>query len=126
VLGNLGFAALLQGRLGEAREYLTESLSHRFQIEDAHGLASAFTSLAAVAVEDRAFARAARLLGAADAVCDRTDAELEPLDADLYERTEAAARSNLAEDDFARAREEGRGLGVEEAAALALAEGETG
>jgi hypothetical protein len=123
--GNAGHAALLLGRLGEARDHLAESLLLWLQTEDAHGLASVFTSLAALAVEEHAYERAARVLGATDAVCERTDAHLEPLDADLYERTAAAARSKLAVDAFERAREEGRNLGLDEAADVALEQSES-
>jgi predicted ATPase/DNA-binding SARP family transcriptional activator len=129
-LGNLGVAALLQGRLSEARASIAESLSVRKELQDALGIASGFTGLAAVAAEEGAFARAARLLGAADAVGERTDAKLEPVDVEIYERAAAAARSGLTEEAFAKAREEGRNLGLDEAAAFALEDvepaGETG
>ena len=52
--------------------------------------------------------------------------ELEPIDADLYDRTAAAARSVLGDESFAAAHEEGRSLGLEEAAAVALGEVEPG
>lgn len=121
-LGNLGVSALLQGRLAEAGTRLAESVSVRRGTRDALGLASAFTGVAALAAKEGAFARAARLLGAADAVRERTDAELEPVDAELYERSTTAARRKLGDEAFARAHEEGRNLGLEEAAAVALEE----
>jgi predicted ATPase/DNA-binding SARP family transcriptional activator len=119
-LGNLGVTALLQGRLDEARTNLAESVSVRREIRDALGMASVFTGVAALAAEERGFARAARLLGAVDAVREQTDAELEPIDTRLYERTAAGARAELGEEAFAREREEGRNLGLDEAAELAL------
>ena len=121
-LPQLRLAELLQGRLPEAREHLVESLSVRIRIQDGHGLVSAFTDLAALALEERDFARAALLFGAVDAACARSDAELEPFTAELSERAAVAARGELGDDSFARLREEGRKLGVEEAAALARAE----
>ena len=120
VLGNLGNAAFLLGRLDEARAHLGESLSVRTELRDALGLASTFTGLAALAAEEEAFTRAARLLGAVDAARERTDAELEPLDVELYERTAAAARERLTPERFASERGEGRRLSLEEAAAFAL------
>ena len=51
---------------------------------------------------------------------ERTDAELEPLEVELYERTATAAGHGLGHDDFASVREEGRNLELEEAAAFAL------
>ncbi len=119
-LGNLGVAALLLGRLDEARARLAESVSVRTEIGDALGLASACTGLAAVAVEDGAHARAARLLGVVDAVRERTDAELEPLDAELYERATGAALAELGDETFAREHASGRTLSPEEAADIAL------
>jgi predicted ATPase/DNA-binding SARP family transcriptional activator len=119
-LGNLGLSALLQGRVDEGRAWLAESVTVRAEIHDALGVASSITGLAAVAVEDGAFARAARLLGAVDAILARTDAELEPIDAELYERTATAARRELGEDAFAREREAGRNLALDEATELAL------
>lgn len=92
----------------------------RTEIRDALGLASAFTNLAAVAAADGTFVRAARFLGVVDAARDRTDAELEPLDAELYERTRAEALAELGDEAFAREREDGRTLDPDEAAALAL------
>ena len=124
VLGNLGVTALLQGRLDEARACLAESVSVRRGIRDALGLASSFTGLAALAAEERAFPRSARLLGAADAVLRQTDAELEPQDTELYERTAASARRELGDEAFARWREESRNLGLDEAAEVALGEAE--
>ncbi len=118
--GNLGIAALLRGRLDEARSHLAESVSVRRKIQDAFGLASVFTSLAALAAEEGAFARAAHLLGAVDAMIERTDAELEPIDEQLYERSAAAAGASLGPERFASARDEGRGLSLDEAAAFAL------
>ena len=121
-LGNLGSAALLQGRTAEARARLGESLSIKRRLEDALGTASVFIGLAAIAMEEGELVRAGRLLGSADALFERTDAELEPFDADLYRRTAVAARSGLTDEAFAHAYEAGRSLGLDEAAAVALAE----
>jgi non-specific serine/threonine protein kinase len=119
-LEGLGLAALLQGRLGEARTHLRESLAVRSEIRDVHGLVAAFTGVAALAAEDGEFSRAAPLLGAADALRERTDAELEPFMGALYERTAAAARERLSGEGFASAHEEGRKLPLEDAVAFAL------
>jgi tetratricopeptide (TPR) repeat protein len=121
-LGNLGCAALLLGRLAEARERLGECVSIKRSLQEALGLASAFIGFAAIAVEEGAFARAARLLGAADALFERTDADPEPFDAKLYERTAAAACGGLGDEQFAKECDEGRSLALDEAAAFALEE----
>lgn len=119
-LGNLGVTALLLGRLDEARATLLESVSVRRELRDALGLASAFAGVAALAAEEGTFARAARLLGAADTVRGQTDAELEPFTAQLYRRTAALSCAELGEEAFEREREQGRGLSLEQAAEVAL------
>ncbi|MBD0330209.1 MAG: AAA family ATPase [Thermoleophilia bacterium] len=120
VLGNLACAALFEGRPQEAGAHLRESLALRIPIRDLHGIASALTGVAAVAAEEGAHEAAARLLGAVDAVCERADLALEPVDAELYARAADAARRGLGEGELAAAREEGRALEPEDAAALVL------
>ena len=121
-LATLGVVALFQGRLCEARERLTESLSLALQSRDLPTLPPQLTRFAALAAGEGDFRRAAFLLGAADALCERTDFEfgLEPLESDLHERTESEARTNLTQEEFVKAREEGRKVAPEEAAAVAL------
>jgi predicted ATPase/DNA-binding SARP family transcriptional activator len=121
-LATLGVVALFQGRLSEAREHLTESLSLALQFRDLPTLPPQLTRFAALAAGEGDFRRAAFLLGAADALCERTDFEfgLEPLESELHERTESEARTNLTQGEFVKAREEGRKVAPEEAAAVAL------
>jgi predicted ATPase/DNA-binding SARP family transcriptional activator len=121
-LHTLGLVALFEGRLDEARAHFAETLSLLVQY---HGLASVserFTVFAALAAREGDFERAAWLLGAADALRERTDVELrlEPVEAELHEQTEAEARRNLTDEGFSRAREEGRRVPLEEAVAAAL------
>ena len=65
-------------------------------------------------------ARAARLLGRADALCEETASDLEPLEARVRDEANAALRASLGEDAFAALHAEGRALTLEEALALAL------
>jgi predicted ATPase/DNA-binding SARP family transcriptional activator len=121
--GTLGLVALFEGRLVEARAHLAETLSLSLQFHELAGLPATFTRLAALAASEGDFERAAWLLGAADALCERTDVELglePPLETELHEQTESEARRNLTDEEFSRAREEGRKLPVEEAAAAVL------
>jgi non-specific serine/threonine protein kinase len=127
-LHTLGLVALFEGRLDEARAHFAETLALLVQY---HGLASVperFTVFAALAAREGDFERAAWLLGAADALCERTDIQLalEPLEMQLHEQTEADARRNLTDEGFSRAREEGRKVPLEEAVALALDTVESG
>jgi predicted ATPase/DNA-binding SARP family transcriptional activator len=121
-LDTLGLVALFEGRLAEARAHFAESLSLTLRFRDLPKLPAKFTYLAALAARQGAFERAASLLGSVDALCERTDVDLglEPLEMELRQQTEAEARRNLTDEGFSRAREEGRKLPVEEAAAAAL------
>jgi hypothetical protein len=81
------------------------------------------SAFAALARGRRRWARAARLLGAADAGLERLGGVLaEPLGQQQQERALAAARAQLGEPAFAAAYAAGRALALDEAVAEALAE----
>jgi predicted ATPase/DNA-binding SARP family transcriptional activator len=118
ILGNLGHAELLEQRPAEARAHIAEALSLSLELHSPLNIAAALVGLAAVAVTDGAFTHAARLLGTAEATCSQFGIELEPLNTELHEQTATRAQGALGNEEFARAREEGRSLPPEEAAAL--------
>ena len=64
-------------------------------------------------------ARAARLIGRADVLCEEAG-DLEQMDDPGRVETEAELRAQLGEDAYAAASAEGRGLVLEDALALAL------
>jgi hypothetical protein len=66
--------------------------------------------------------RAARLLGAGEALVEAIGGRIPPIDRRFYERTVAAARTALDEAAFAAALAEGRAMTLEAALAYALAE----
>src|SRR5580765_6413043 len=73
---------------------------------------------AAYAREDAA--RATRLLGRADMLCEETAAALEQVEGRVRDETEAELRGRLGKDAYAAAYAEGRALALEAALALAL------
>jgi predicted ATPase/DNA-binding SARP family transcriptional activator len=120
VYANLGLSALLQGRRDEAQARLADALSLALRLQAPLTLAEGFVGFAAIAARDGDVARAARLLGAADAVCETAEVRLEPVASALRDETAGAARSGLTAEEFAEAQEEGRALELREAAAVAV------
>jgi tetratricopeptide (TPR) repeat protein len=128
-LGTLGWMALLQGNYESATQLLRESLSTRQEIEDRGGIAWCLEWLAMVAVEETGTAgemeqaaRAARLLGAADALRKDAGSVIDPVDLPEYVRTLDLLRGRLAGDAFERMWREGRAMSLEQAVAYALGE----
>ena len=73
---------------------------------------------AAYAREDPA--RAARLIGRADMLCEETASDLAQFEGRVRDEAEAELRAELGEDAYAAVYEEGRALALEDALALAL------
>jgi hypothetical protein len=83
------------------------------------GFIYGFIALAATyAREDPA--RAARLLGHADLLCEETASNLQNFEGRFRDDTEAGLRARLGEDAYATLQAEGRALTLEDALALAL------
>ncbi|MFL5731851.1 MAG: hypothetical protein ACJ78Q_01520, partial [Chloroflexia bacterium] len=61
-----------------------------------------------------------KLLGAAEALLEAIDAVMDVEDRMVYEQAVASARAQLSEEEFERARTEGRALGQEQAIEYAL------
>ncbi|MBD0348605.1 MAG: tetratricopeptide repeat protein [Thermoleophilia bacterium] len=121
---NLGFSAWQRGSLVEASAMMKESLRRFSRIGSREGIAYALEGLAAVAAARLESARASRLLGAAEAVCERIELTLDPFEQAVHGRTVAQARAHLGDEAYRAAVEEGRGLSPEEAAEYALRETE--
>jgi len=116
---NLGFTTLMLGDVERARSLLRDGLSAAREIGSVEGFKYGFVGLgAAYARVDPA--RAARLLGRADMLCEETASELEPLEGRVRAETEAELRARLGEDAYAAVYAEGRALALEDALALAL------
>jgi predicted ATPase/DNA-binding SARP family transcriptional activator len=118
-LNNLAYAALYEGRFREALAPLQESLTLAHELGDRDGIAYRLEGLSVVAAAQGDASRAARLLGGADVLFEGIEADLDPAERDLHERTLTEVRDRLGEEAFASAWAEGRAMGLSEAVAYA-------
>ncbi len=121
-LGSLGWAALLQGDFKEMRRLLGESLNVRMQTSDRGGIAWCLEKLAEADNLQSRFRPAAIIFGAASALRSSVGSVMDAADRPAYERTISIIRTNLGEETFTAAWEEGRALTVEVAVDYALSE----
>jgi predicted ATPase/class 3 adenylate cyclase/DNA-binding CsgD family transcriptional regulator len=121
-LRGLGNLARAQGRYEQADHHLRESLRLLKPISDRRCIPLSLEGLACITVGDDWAERAARLLGAAQAMQARTGAPSPPSAAADYRRTVADARRVLGPERFDRIWAEGAAMGLGEAVDLALAE----
>jgi 3-oxoacyl-ACP reductase-like protein len=118
VQGNLGLAALLNGKINAAQAALREELTLCHELVTPLYAAEALLGLAAVAAHHGQLDRAARLIGAARAQAnDEVQTELEgQLEAPFF----ATARARCGSDAWASARRDGLALSFEDAVSLGL------
>jgi predicted ATPase/class 3 adenylate cyclase len=121
-LRDLGRAAGARGDDRSAVGYYIESLNLRRWLGEMRGIAECFEGLASVACARGAPERAARLFGAGEAIREAIGAPMAPCDRAGYARSAEALRAQLGEEAFAAAWQAGRGMPLEDAIALALAE----
>jgi tetratricopeptide (TPR) repeat protein len=121
-LFNLGQVAFAQGDFAEARSFFLESLGIAKELGDRLGSTSCLEGLAGVYALQGEPARAAQLLGAADALRKALNAPVQSADRADYERFVAGARAAMDADAFEAAWAEGRSLTLEQAIELALAD----
>jgi predicted ATPase/Tfp pilus assembly protein PilF len=119
-LGGLGRALRRLGDLKGARACFAESLQLRLQAGDRRGVAVTLTNFAHIFQDDHRPDRAARLLGAAEALRTAIGAPIHPNRREEYEQLLAEVRAALGEAGFADAWAEGGVLTLEQAVALAL------
>lgn len=119
VLGNCGFIAVRQGNAPHAAACFAQSLGIYHAIQDTHDSALVVVGCAGVAWMVAQPARAARLLGAADAMLTSIGAVMDAADQIEYERSMAASRAQLSPAAFDAAYTHGQtlttDLAVEEA-----------
>jgi non-specific serine/threonine protein kinase len=118
-LNLLGVTARREGRPAEARGRLVESLDLHRELGDRWRAASVLEALAGVACDEGDARRAARLLGAAEAVRERIGTPVPPAERADLEQTLAAVEAALGAEEGERARAEGRALDLEQAAGVA-------
>lgn len=113
VLWGLGHVALEQGRLEEARGWMDGFLKIVREIDFDYGRLYALESFAPWVLALEKAELSARLLGAADALHDKTGIPLLPISRHYVEPAEQRAREILGEKEFALARGAGRLLDAE-------------
>jgi tetratricopeptide (TPR) repeat protein len=119
-LNNLGDVARDRGDYAAARALHEESLAIGRELGD-RAIAWILESFAMLALREGATRnRAARLLGAAEALREAIGAPLSPGERPDHDRAVAAVRGELGEEAFAAARAEGRAMTLEQAITCAL------
>jgi hypothetical protein len=118
MLGNLGIAALLQGRLDDALTNLRAGLEIDRALGYTEGMIYGVFGIAAAIADDAP--EAARLLGAADAAARSLAVELEPLELELLARVTAQLQATLGRGPFADAHAAGQMLSLDDAVERAL------
>lgn len=118
-LGNLGHVLYHLGEGERAEALLKESLRLKHGFGDEIGLSYCFAGLAAItAAADPA--RAARLLGTAQDLLERTGHHLDAADRADFDRTYAALQAQTGEAALTAAFKQGRLMSLEQAVAYAL------
>ena len=123
-LNNLGNVAWRRGDTTLTRGLYKESLVLRREIGEKWAIVSSLAGLAVVAGAAGQPERAARLVGAAQALREVLGTILDPADQALYDAAVAAARAGLSAEAFEAAWAEGQAMPLEEAVAYALEEGD--
>jgi non-specific serine/threonine protein kinase len=125
-LAHLGIITWRAGDLGRATELCLDALRIHRSFGNAVGTANALEILAWVAAAERQHARAARLLGAADALWHAMDAAPFPYLLDYHAECESGLRRALGERSFETAHRAGMDSPLAENAAYALGEVDEG
>ena len=116
----LAQAAWASGEHERAARYFQDALELTFEVSDRTNAAYCMQGLAAVAASRGEPGRAARLLGAAEALLETAGVPLyAQVDLELHQRAADAAREQLGEQAWAAAWDEGRAMSFEEAVAYA-------
>jgi hypothetical protein len=124
-LYTLAEAAWASDEHGRAARYFREALVLASEAADKTSSAYCMQGLAAVAGARSETQRAARLLGAAEALLEAAGTPIYvTADHDLHQRVESAAREKLGEKQWTAAWDEGRAMGFEEAVAYTLGKDE--
>jgi predicted ATPase/class 3 adenylate cyclase/DNA-binding XRE family transcriptional regulator len=118
-LGNLAGVACDRGDLAQAADLFRQGLSHFEEVGPTAAIIEDLEGLASVVCKQGLADHAVLLLGAASAQREAMGLPLAPADRGIHERTLMALRSSLQEDSFVARWQEGRGMSLERAIALA-------
>jgi tetratricopeptide (TPR) repeat protein len=117
---NMGMARLQAGEYEEANELFYQSLTLARQQSDQHLMALTIAGLAGVVMQRGHVERAASLLAAVAAWHEQAEVKMDIADRMDFDRLVAKARTQLTEEAFATAWNEGSVMLLEQAEALAL------
>jgi tetratricopeptide (TPR) repeat protein len=120
ILNDLGRVVLDQGDTDRAAALFGESLKLSLEPENENGITLNLVSLAGVAGALGQPARAAQLLGAAEAIRESIGRSLTPVERAVVEQYAASVRAQLDEATFAVMWAEGQKMSLEQAKAVAL------
>jgi predicted ATPase/class 3 adenylate cyclase len=119
-LSNVAFAELHLGRRDEAERDLRQALREGFEMGSLPVVSACLGSLAALASDADNPSRAARLMGAEEAILEESGMVLYGAELTLHEPTVASVRAALGDEGFASELDLGRKLSFDEAVKLAL------
>jgi predicted ATPase len=118
-LGNLGFASLERQETDRAGGLFDEALGFAKAVGFREFAGIVLVGVAAVACARGLDRRAATVLGSAERVLHDAGASLDSIERRWHDRTEAALRERLTEDEFQAARTAGRGMALGQALSFA-------
>jgi hypothetical protein len=121
-LGNLGHLARQDQDYPRALSFYKASLAERIALGDHLVIAMSLEDLATVAARQGKHGRVARLLGAAEALCEPLGQALPVAVPAEYEHAVSTAHAALGEEGFAAAWAQGRVMSLHQATAYALEE----
>ena len=124
-LGRIAGGRRQQQNLDEATTRYRESLRLRQEMADKGGIVECLEGLAHVAWDQRRSARAARLFGAAAALREAIGSPLPPRCRASYQHSITTLRTQLGEEAFATAWDEGQTMTLAQAVAFTLKENDT-
>ena len=116
----LAEVARQQGDVDRALDLYREAIEARRRLKINAGLPDCLFGLAAIAESRGDHLRAARLVGASDALRDQLGQAIPPVASDGYDCTIATIQTHLSPEEVGLAREAGRRLGLEQAIAETL------
>ncbi|MBM4421958.1 MAG: tetratricopeptide repeat protein [Chloroflexi bacterium] len=119
-LETLGSIALAQGDAAAAQQQFHDGLMLQYDLKDMRCISSLLRGCACLAAALKQPDRAARLLGAVEALWDGIGARPAPADHAAWEREAVAARAQLDESTFNAARDEGRAMTMDQAIEFAM------
>jgi predicted ATPase/transcriptional regulator with XRE-family HTH domain len=118
---HLGYAALVREAYSQAREHFVTALLRNRIDQDRDGFARSLTGLGSVAARQRCPELAARLFGAAEFLAEGSGIGMNKFALRLYERDEAAVRSELGCEAFDQEKSIGRAMSLDQLVELAAA-----